>query len=647
MHRTRPEEHTVAELDLTGMAGGTLLQPMEPVRDDHRRFYETWETPLAPWGGFRLDSGLSVARDGERNVLAFVEDERAIVAGSPLMRDCRIVAELRPQDVHAGPNADCARPRDALVGIVFRLQTSRWYYQFGIEGARRAVLYRRKDDEWHVLAEQDVNVPDGYVTLEVALDGDAMTCRCEPLGVHFFCTDTTFPTGKAGVRSLGGSVLASLRILQTDGQRARDERSRRSAQRQEEARGEGVPDGVLATTMDLAALGGAPSFHDFAEPGRYDMLVETKTGLRAMTVAGDVLWEVPERIRGVVYARDHGPDGRLLYGFAGVRGDTPVEDVRGRPTRYTVSDEMVVLRGRDGTIVARAPLPPAVETQRFFDYSPTSAAFTGAECTDIVLREWRDDKGGGGVRLWAHDKDMDLLWRHEQPGAYYGHHWALALCDIDGDGRDELLAGGTLYDGEGSILWTHDRADEVFAWHGGDHYDAVALGALAGDEETDPVAILLAGSAGVYVVDALTGRTRAVHRVGHAQGRYVGKLRADIPGQQVLVATRWGNMGILTLFSGRGERLWTIQPDYVGQGSCPVTWGGADAQLIWTNTTGAVQALYDGYGRRVKPLPELSAIWDGCAVREVQSRAIRMGTDPTEYLALTCEDTLHVFGPEA
>jgi hypothetical protein len=171
------------------------------------------------------------------------------------------------------------------------------------------------------------------------------------------------------------------------------------------------------------------------------------------------------------------------------------------------------------------------------------------------------------------------------------------------------------------------------------------LGELAGDDAVDPVAFLMGGSAGVYVVDGLTGRTRAIHRVGHAQGRFVGKVRADLPGKQVMVVTRWGNYGILTLFSGYGDHLWSIQPDYIGQGSCPVTWGDLDAQLIWMNTSGPVQAFYDGYGRRVKTLPELSKLWGDRMRRDVVTRAVRIGTDPWDYLTVTLDDNLYAFGP--
>jgi hypothetical protein len=93
----------------------------------------------------------------------------------------------------------------------------------------------------------------------------------------------------------------------------------------------------------------------------------------------------------------------------------------------------------------------------------------------------------------------------------------------------------------------HDRDDrdaKMMAIDGGEHYDAVAVGRFADDRTIDPVAFLLAGSAGVYVVDALTVRTRAIRRIGHAQGRHIGKLRADLPGQQLLAVTRWGHYGI-------------------------------------------------------------------------------------------------------
>jgi hypothetical protein len=270
---------------------------------------------------------------------------------------------------------------------------------------------------------------------------------------------------------------------------------------------------------------------------------------------------------------------------------------------------------------------------------------SGKRATDIILREWNANYGNGGKNLWAYDGNLEPLWdaRVDPP---FGHGHALQFFDIDGDGRDEVLVGGNMFSPEGEVIWTHDRAGEMPKINGAHHYDAVTIGNLSGDPSLDPVAFLLGGSAGVYVVEGLTGRTRMVHRIGHAQGKQVGNVRGNLPGSEVLVACRWGNMGILTLFSGSGDRLWSIQPDYLGQGSCPVRWGNGDEELIWANTTAEVQALYDGYGRRVKDLAPIRELYGGRMRRDAATMVMNVGEDPGDLLGLRVEDSLYIFGPD-
>jgi hypothetical protein len=67
--------------------------------------------------------------------------------------------------------------------------------------------------------------------------------------------------------------------------------------------------------------------------------------------------------------------------------------------------------------------------------------------------------------------------------------------------------------------------------------------------------------------------------------------------------------------------------------------------LIWANTTGPVQALYDGYGHKVKDLPALRELWGKRMKRDVQTNVLRFGTDPTEHLCLTVDGVLYAFGP--
>ena len=643
MRKKNFQSQVVQQLDFEGCTEGGVLQPLNEPDERTRRYFAGWETPLAPWGGFGLDSGFAVVRDDGRSVLELTlpRSERALVAGAEWMRDYRVAAEIKPIDATAPPHVDRADCSEALIGIAFRISTSRHHYHFGIEGRRRAVFYRRADDEWFVLAEQAVELPAGYLTLEVELDGDGIRCRCDEVGVEFFCTDTTFREGKAGIRGIGRARVASVRILQTEAQEKRNQRRRNLREREVCERGEEISAPALVRTFDLTALGGMPTFYDFVCAGRYDMLIAGKS-LRAMTVEGELLWEIPYSVRNIVFSVGYAGSGRLIYGFAGVRTSEELLSVTGAAGKSVLSDELWLIRGTDGEILARTELPTLDDAVRFVDLSPTSGNLTDTGGFDILVREWRKDMGNGGTNLWAYDKDLKFLW-HKAVSPSYGHHWAVQLHDMNGDGRDEILAGGTLLSAEGGVLWIHDLHEEMKRISGAGHYDAVTIGAFAEDESLDPIAFLVGGSAGVYVVDGLTGRTRMVHRVGHAQGRVVGKVRKDLPGEQVLVACRWGNMGILTLFAGSGDRLWTNQPDYIGQGSRPVRWG--EDTFIWMNTSGAAQSFYDGYGRRVKELTELKRLWGNRMRRDVGTSVARMGDDTAEFLCLTVEGKMYVFGP--
>jgi hypothetical protein len=652
MKRKQPRYQILAQIDLQDGPTGPVLAPLRPRTGAEQRAFAGWDTPLSPWGGFGLDSGLSVVHDGRQPALEFHDQfrgsarERMLVAGSKDLRDGWFVAEVKAQQAGYRPHHDRDDCSEAYVGIVFRMETTRRHYLFCLEGRRRAVLYRRLDDEWTVLAEQAAELPETYLRLEVLLDGDGIRCTCPALGVEFFCTDTAFHSGKAGVRALGKARVARVQLYQTRPQAARDRARRVRAEIDARARGMDVPDAALKRTIDLAELDGTPQLVDLAVPDRYDLLIPGREALRTQTVDGELLWQTPFPVHPqLVLSAQHTAHGRYIYALTGTREVNERSGIRGDTQVQTVADELVVLRGSDGEVVARRQAPPLVLNMRFFDYAASSGNFTG-QGLDIVLREWRQDLGGGGVRLWAYDPNLEPLWEAELPSAWYGHHWSVQFCDLDGDGRDELLAGGTLFDAAGNVIWRHDRDAEMMRIDGGGHYDAVAVGRFADDKTVDPVAFLLGGSAGVYVVDGLTGRTRAVHRIGHAQGRHVAKLRADLPGRQVLAVTRWGSYGILTLFSGHGDRLWTIQPDHIGQGSCPVWWGHGETQLIWTNTTGPVQALYDGHGRKVKELPALRALWGARMKRDVQAQVLRFGTDPTEHLCLTVDGVLYAFGPD-
>jgi hypothetical protein len=60
-----------------------------------------------------------------------------------------------------------------------------------------------------------------------------------------------------------------------------------------------------------------------------------------------------------------------------------------------------------------------------------------------------------------------------------------------------------------------------------------------------------------------------------------------------------------------------------------------------------VQGFYDGYGRRVKDLPEIRELYGGRMRRDATTMVVHVGEDERDLLCLRTEDSLNVFGPVA
>ncbi len=650
----------LARLSLEDAVPGEVLPAHGPLRDQDRMLFRDWECAAAPRGVHKsLVSGMAIQMHEGAPVLAFTGQvchrtaDRELLLKDRCLRDGRISALVLPQDATCGPTTDCADCAEALVGIVFRLATVRQYYQFGIEGLRRLVLYRRNHDEWAVLAEHPLPAVTGWLDLTVCLRGDAIHCVSQAAGADFTVTDTLFHSGRVGVRALRRALLKSLEVAQTA---SAAERERASGRRTSDALhriGGRLPDAIPVASLPFSAAGRTPKFGDFAVPGRHDVLLPHEDRLSAVSADGSTLWEFPEPATDLVLSADHlAEHGRLIVAMGG-----PVVEakmiINGRPAWTNAkATELLVIAGRTGKLLARAPLPVSPSPQsHFIELMKSTARLSGAAATDIVVRDNRSDlPSGGGATVWAYDRFLRPLWEvtQEQDMAHYGHAHALAPFDVDGDGRDEILAGGILYGADGRVRWRHDRGRDVAHWpNSGDHYDNVVIGSFAGDATLDPVAGLAASSAGFYLVDGLTGETIAWHRIGHAQFVIAAKLRADLAGAQFVVANHHGSNGVLSLFSGRGEHLWSSQPTFhVVEEPVAVAWPGAEADLLWVHTLDSRQAFYDGFGRCVKRFPQIEALIGEWPHRDLNAQAVRFGNGAQQMMAFTAHDRLHVFGPE-
>ncbi len=650
MHRQIKLE-TVATLPVAALAEGEICPPLAP---EHASWevVAPWDDPLASRGGYNVPSGKSRETvDGQPAITwqpaasNHLCGDRMFVVGQPTWRDYALCCRLQPLQESAGPTHDEPFNCHARAGLVFRQQTVRRYYAFCVEDRRRLALYRRDDATWIELAGQDVEPGERPLTLRVELDADGIRAECPELAVVLEATDANYATGLAGFRALGACRLYGLEVAMTAGQQAVNARRASQLATRTGRLSAALPDELEVGCLDLSGGRELLACTDFCVAGRHDLLFATPDGLVAETWDGQRLWQRAEGMNEILVAAEPVAGRRLLFGLTGNRraGTGSGLSVVGVAKENIVQDELLAVDGGTGDCLNRVKLPvsPREELLRHYDLSFESGRLSGPAATDFVVREWRADWGGGGEMLWAFDASLKPIWQQQvHPG--YGHHNAVHLFDVDGDGCDEVLAGGNLLAADGQPIWRHDLADPFFRTLGGQHYDAALVGRFADDPELDPCAFLIGGSAGVYVVDALTGRTRAHHLVGHAQWGMACKVRDDLPGRQVLVGTRWGNYGILTLFSGRGDRLWSIQPDYVLQGSAPVQWTPTGPQHIWCCRSLQAMGLYDGFGRLVKPLAKLRQLYESGTKKPTQ--VLRQTPDGPDLLGLRIGDRLHLFG---
>jgi hypothetical protein len=635
-----------------------VLPSHGPLSEQDLLLFRDWECAAAPRGVHKfLVSGMAIEIHEGVPVLAFTDKvchrtaDRDLLLKKRQVRDCRVSVIVKPLDTTCPPTTDRADCTEALVGPVFRMSTVRQYYQFGIEGRRRLVLYRRNHDEWSVLAERPLTNPDGWLDLTVELCGDSIHCTSEAAGVDFMVTDTLYKSGRVGIRSLRQSLLKSITITQSESAAQREQVQENNRQSILHRATQSLPDAVPVASFPFEAEGLYPMFGDFATPGRHDILMPQADRLEAMTLDGSILWEFPEATTDLVISRDYTSEhGRLIYAMGGsiVRKK---QVINGKPAWTNANaTELLVIAGRTGQLLARAPLPISPSKASFFiELMKTTACLSGPSSLDIIVRDNRSDlPSGGGTTVWAYDRFLRPLWQvtQERDMAHYGHAYALAPFDVDGDGRDEILAGGILYSSEGKEIWRHDCGGDVAGWpNSGDHYDEVILGNFSGDATMDPLAGLAASSAGFYLVDALTGKTLAWHRIGHAQYIVAARMRPDLPGQQILVSNHHGSNGLTTLFSGRGEFLWSLQPTFYVMRPVTISWPGAEGELLWSYASPTDQSFVDGYGRCVRKLPRLVQAIGEWPRRQLNAEVSHLGTNPQPMLTFTAHGKLHIFGP--
>jgi len=185
--------------------------------------------------------------------------------------------------------------------------------------------------------------------------------------------------------------------------------------------------------------------------------------------------------------------------------------------------------------------------------------------------------------IWAYDNKLNLLWTRRLNTGHYPR-----AVDINGDGREEIMAGYSMLTADGETMWTVPGADPYRnVWREpphSEHADSIWIGQFTGERDAPIQVAMSASDLGFLLLDANTGELFCQEKCGHAQSLAIGKFRQELPGYQFAVSNLWGNPGIFTLFDCEGHRL-TCKENPPFEVIVPVNWRGrGEADFLGIST---------------------------------------------------------------
>ena len=301
--------------------------------------------------------------------------------------------------------------------------------------------------------------------------------------------------------------------------------------------------------------------------------------LTAMTFDGETLWQIGEP--------DQWKDNLTNdVGFQvhDLDGDGRTEVI------YCMGMEIVVADGASGKTRYKAKTPKMPKQirppyNRFPRILGDSLYFCDVRGTghpgDIIIKTRYE-------HFWLLNDRLEILWDAACNTGHYPY-----ACDIDGDGKDEISIGYSLFDDNGTLLWTLDEELK-------DHADGVAVVRFKPDSE---LRLLCAASdEGMFFTD-MKGHVLKHHYIGHVQNPAVANFRNDLPGLESVSINFWSNQGIIHFFDADGNIYHDFEPCRHGSMCLPINWTGLSEEYFVLSANAEEGGLYDGWGRCVVKFP--------------------------------------------
>jgi len=195
-------------------------------------------------------------------------------------------------------------------------------------------------------------------------------------------------------------------------------------------------------------------------------------------------------------------------------------------------------------------------------------------------------------QIWAYDRSGELLWTVKDPGGYRTAHQPRPI-DIDGDGRDEIMAGYAMLNCDGSVRWVY-RSKKIDQGRG--HLDCVRVVRRGENPEDFRLALTCCGANNVAVIDG-TGKVLWEIAGHHLESIDVGRIMPNHPGVHILVDIDHQPLGKspMWVLDEKGVLLGQIVTDY-SRHHALLDWTGDGVDEILVAHNGAI---YNHRGERI------------------------------------------------
>lgn len=507
-----------------------------------------------------------------------------LIAGDSLWKDYIFEAKFSPES------------NKEESGVLFRYKNDRCYYFFGVKEERAILKKVNHADRFHtsnqtILAETKIDWKPGQILSTIVhVNGYNIKAQLNN-GKILKINDSTFSRGKIGLMSDVPTRYYNVKV--SSGIKSyKDYINKRTAYENEveKLRNEN-PRPIIWKKIATGDFGAPRSlrFGDLDNDGKIDILIgqvknhgpkdrNSELGcLTAINLEGKILWQVgkPDIWNDKVTSD-------VAFQIYDIDNDGKNEVI------YCMGMQFIVADGATGktkdqttTPVNEAKPPHNLFPNILGDCLYICNARGLVHPQDIIIKDRYE-------HFYVYNDKLEMMWR----GTCKTGHYPYAL-DCDGDGKDEIAIGYSLYDNNGKLIFTLDKELK-------DHADGVSIIKM---KEESPYIIMNAASDEGLIFYDMYGKILKHYYIGHVQNPAIANFRNDLAGLEAVTVNFWGNQGIVHMINSDMEIYRDFEPFQQGSPMLPINWTGKAEELIVLSADSNYGGMLDGWGRNVVTFP--------------------------------------------